>query len=81
MLTVGSRKGYVGRDKKLHLRVFLDKRLMEVYANDGAGAMLIALAGEPADQGVELLARNGTATLRSLQAWNMKPATFSLEHF
>lgn len=81
MLTVESRKGYVGRDKKLHLRVFLDKRLMEVYANDGAGAMLIALAGEPADQGLELLARNGTATLRSLQAWNMKPATFSLEHF
>lgn len=81
MLAVDNRKGYAARDKKVRLRVFLDKRLMEVYANDGACATLIALAAQPADRGVELFARTGAAAVTSLRAWTMKPASFSLERF
>ncbi len=81
MITVGQRKMFSGRDKTVSLRVFLDKRVMEVYANGGAAAMFTAVDAGPEDTAVEIFARGGTAEVRQIRAWAMKPAKFSLERY
>jgi beta-fructofuranosidase len=58
-------------EKLLKLRVFLDKSVLEVYANDRACFTRVMNSG-PRDFGVGLFAAGGTATLRSFQAWPMK---------
>jgi sucrose-6-phosphate hydrolase SacC (GH32 family) len=81
LVTVGQRTMFAGRDKTVSLRVFLDKRVMEVYANGGAAAMFTAVDAGPEDTGVEIFARGGTAEVRQIRAWAMKPAKFSLEGY
>lgn len=81
MVTVDRRRMFAGRDRKITLRAFLDKRVMEVYANDGAAAMFTAVEAGPEDTEVEMFAAGGTAEIRKLRAWAMKPAKFSLERF
>ncbi|MEN6606962.1 MAG: glycoside hydrolase family 32 protein, partial [Bryobacteraceae bacterium] len=81
MLTVGSHKTFVARDKKIRLRVFLDKRVLEVYVNDGEAAVFtIAEAGRN-DTGIEAFARGGAASAKSLRSWTLKPAQFSLDNY
>jgi sucrose-6-phosphate hydrolase SacC (GH32 family) len=57
---------------KLRLRVFLDRSVLEVYANEQACFSRVIYPGER-DLGLAVFARGGTATVRSLEAWSMKP--------
>lgn len=63
------------------LRILLDKRVLEVYANDGERALFTALDARPEDRAVEAFAEGGQARLIELSGWSMRPARFSLERF
>lgn len=89
-LNVGSARTYVGRAAKHHLRIFLDKRSIEVLADDGVAAVYnwfeagrndlgIAAFGHPA--GIPNRAASAHPKLESLRIWPMHGAKFSLEHF
>jgi beta-fructofuranosidase len=96
ILTVGTARAYVGNAEKYKLRLFLDKRCLEVYVNDGAVALYSLVDAPLEDQGVAVFARAGNrglgsanaeirppagGRLESLKAWPMKPASFSIDHF
>lgn len=83
-ITVGIARAYVGNAERYKIRLFLDKRCLEVYVNDGAVALYSAVDARPEDQGIAVFAAGGRpASVRvdSLKAWPMKPASFSLDHF
>jgi sucrose-6-phosphate hydrolase SacC (GH32 family) len=61
--------------------VFLDKRVVEVYANDGEAAIFTTVDAGLNDLGIEVFANGGAAKLESLTAWPLRPARFSLERF
>ncbi|MEO8658731.1 MAG: glycoside hydrolase family 32 protein [Bryobacteraceae bacterium] len=73
-VTVGGKQIFAGRDKRVSLRVFLDKRMLEVFA---AGTVVVHLM-EPGAPGVQAFAREGSGMVRAGKAWPMKPATFSM---
>jgi beta-fructofuranosidase len=80
-LSIGDVRTFVSREKRIRLRVFLDKRVMEIYANDGEAAIFTTIGAGENSHGVEAFASGGNARLESLKAWPLKPARFSLEHF
>ena len=63
------------------MRVFLDKGVVEAFANDGEAAIFVPLHAGPRSWGWEVFARGGEARLDSLRAWPLKPARMSLERF
>jgi sucrose-6-phosphate hydrolase SacC (GH32 family) len=73
----GKEKIFAGRDKTVTLRVFLDRRMMEVYAN---GSALVHLV-DPREPALRAFARDGAATVRSLKSWRLKPAVFDMKHY
>jgi beta-fructofuranosidase len=94
MLTVGSARAYIGTAERYRVRLFLDKRCMEVYVNDGTAALYTALDGAPRSRVLAVFTRGvqsefGPAGsdrgagvgLKSLKAWRMSPASFSLDRF
>lgn len=63
----------------LKLRVFLDKPMLEVFANERqCVTQQIFPAGQDAI-GIKAFAGGGAATLRAGEAWDMAPATFISE--
>ena len=54
----------------LRLHLFLDRSVLEVYAN-GTICVTRVLAAPPEDQAVEVFAKEGNASLKSLHAWQM----------
>ena len=61
------------QSKTLKLHVFIDKSVLEVFINDGETSVTrVEYPGEK-DLGVSVFAENGSATLKSLDAWKMKP--------
>jgi sucrose-6-phosphate hydrolase SacC (GH32 family) len=81
LFSIGGAGAPIGRQKQVRMRVFLDKGVVEAFANEGAAAIFAPLQAGPADLGVEVFARGGKARLDSLRAWPMKPARMSLERF
>jgi len=93
-LTIGNARAYVGNAERYKVRLFIDKRCLEVYVNDGAVAVYTAVDARPEDRGIAVFARAGgggfgSATdrstanvqLESLKAWPMSSASFTLDHF
>lgn len=93
-LTVGNAKAYVGSAERYKLRLFLDKRCLEVYVNDGSVAIYNFIDAQPGDQQIAVFGRTvnpgfgtpgtrppASVRLESLKAWPMKPASFNLDHF
>jgi beta-fructofuranosidase len=93
-LTVGRARAYTGSADRYKVRLFLDRRCVEVYVNDGAAALYSALDAAPATRSVAVFTRTGRSDfspppgggpppvrLESLRAWPMKAAVFSLERF
>jgi len=80
-LGAGKVKKLLGTGQPVRLRVFLDKRVMEIYANDGEAAIFTTVDAAPSDVGVEAFARGGAGRMESLKAWPLKPAQFTLERF
>jgi sucrose-6-phosphate hydrolase SacC (GH32 family) len=60
----------------LRLRVFLDKPMLEVFANDRQGITQQVFPSRKDSLGVKVSATGGAATLRWLDAWEMAPARF-----
>ncbi|MBC8134291.1 MAG: glycoside hydrolase family 32 protein [Fibrella sp.] len=66
----------------LKLHIFVDKMMLDVYAADGMVSSVSTLRGvQLEDVGLHLFAEKGTATIRSLNVYRMKPATFRLDMF
>jgi beta-fructofuranosidase len=92
-LSVGSARAYIGQADRYTVRLFLDKRCLEVYVNDGTAALYSALDAVPAERLLSLFARtprfdfgdapggDAEVIVESLRAWPLSPATFSLERF
>lgn len=58
----------------IRLRVFLDRSVVEVYANERRCLTGRVYPTRPDSRKVGLIARGGTATCRSLEAWEMAAA-------
>jgi sucrose-6-phosphate hydrolase SacC (GH32 family) len=59
-------------EKVLTLQVFLDKSVMEIFANDGYRAVAKVIYPEEKDVGIALFATGGKAHVKSLDVWQMK---------
>jgi beta-fructofuranosidase len=63
---------YLKDGEPLHLRVFIDRSVIEVYANGRQCLTLRAYPTRPDSTGVSVFARGSEARLVSLTAWQMK---------
>ena len=89
-VNVGNARAFVGNSARYKLRVFLDRRCLEVNVNDGMAAIYNWFEAGLQDRGMAVFGRpgngrGGTAPvpprLESLKVWTMQPAKFSMEHF
>jgi beta-fructofuranosidase len=60
--------------ERLRLRVFVDKSVVEVYANDRQAICRRVYPGRPDSLGVALFATGGDARIASVKAWEMMPS-------
>jgi beta-fructofuranosidase len=98
VLAVGEVRAPLSRGRARHvLKVFLDKRVFEVYANDGEAAIYGTIDASPANLGVAVAAdplvrREGlfgppppsapvAPRVDGLEAWTLAPARFDLGIF
>jgi sucrose-6-phosphate hydrolase SacC (GH32 family) len=58
----------------LSLRVFVDKSVVEAFANDRQAAMRRIYPTRPDSRGVALFARGGAIKVRQVKAWRMMPS-------
>jgi beta-fructofuranosidase len=58
--------------ESLKLRVFIDRSIVEVFANGRQCAAVRVYPKRPDSLGVSIYARGGDPLLRSLDAWQMK---------
>ncbi|HQM48634.1 MAG TPA: GH32 C-terminal domain-containing protein [Candidatus Hydrogenedentes bacterium] len=61
-------------DEPVKLRVFLDKSVVETFANDRQGVMRRIYPTREDSVGVALFATGGPATFTTITAWDMMPA-------
>ncbi len=96
-LTVGSVQTYIGMAERCKLRVFLDRRAVEVYADDGLAAVYTTVSAGLKDLGIAAVApavpgRGGPpgprgnasprpARLESMTVWPMRPARMDMAGF
>ena len=59
--------------EQLTLHVFLDKTVVEVFANGGRECVTKVIYTPEQDLGLELFATGGRAMVRSLDVWQIKP--------
>jgi beta-fructofuranosidase len=64
----------LGKGEPLRLRVFVDKSVVEVYANDRQAISRRVYPARSDSLGVVLFAEGGEATFRHLKAWDMAPS-------
>jgi beta-fructofuranosidase len=64
----------LGADETLRLRVFIDKSVVEVYANDRQGICRRVYPGRNDSLGIVLFTVGGEARLSSVRAWEMMPS-------
>ena len=60
-------------EKTLRLNIFLDKAVMEIYVNGRACYSRMFESYNQNDLGVEVFAEDGSATVRSIDSWKIKP--------
>jgi len=89
-LNVGTARAYVGFADRHRLRIFLDKRCIEVFADDGVTAVYNWLNAGPTDLGIRVFGqagggrgpnRGGPPSLQSLRIWPMAAARFNMDRF
>jgi beta-fructofuranosidase len=61
-------------DEPLRLRVFVDKSVVEVFANGRQAVMRRIYPSRPDSIGVKLLSNGGPAEVRALRAWEVAPS-------
>ena len=67
-------------DKVLKLHIFLDKSVMEVFANDGRICITRVIYPGEGDLGIELFSEGGKTLVSALDVWTMNPGTGGLIH-
>ena len=78
-LTEGSKSVEAGpftlpTDEPLRLRIFVDKSVIEVFANGRQAVMRRIYPSRPDSIGVKLFSSGGPAEVRMLRAWEMAPS-------
>ncbi|MBM3889812.1 MAG: hypothetical protein FJ388_11905, partial [Verrucomicrobia bacterium] len=58
----------------LTLRVFVDRSVVEVFANDRQAALRRIYPQRPDSVGVSVFANGGAAKVRQVKAWQMAPS-------
>ena len=73
MLTVGETKipFAVPQDEDINLRIFLDKSIIEVFANDRLAA-LAPYRYAPENLGVSLWSEGGSVRVKEIKGWNLR---------
>ena len=71
----------IDADEPLHLRIYIDRSIIEVFANDKQCLTLRAYPSRADSAGVSIFARGGAAQLRSLSAWQMRSVWPELKQF
>jgi beta-fructofuranosidase len=66
-------------DLKLHL--FIDRSVLDVYAQDGEVTETAAFSARPADLGFEIASEGGAAKVKSLVVYGLRAARFDLTRF
>jgi fructan beta-fructosidase len=56
----------------LPLQIFVDKSIVEVFANDGQAVMTMQVFPGEIDSGIELFSKNGKAVIKNLTLWSIK---------
>jgi sucrose-6-phosphate hydrolase SacC (GH32 family) len=64
----------LGVDERLKLQVFIDKSVVEVFANERQAVMRRIYPSRKDSLGVELFSKGGPMTVKSLQSWDMAAA-------
>jgi len=64
----------LAEDETLKLRIFLDRSIMEVFANGRQCITQRVFPTRPDSTGVSLYSRGGKAKVKTLDAWKMAPA-------
>lgn len=65
----------LGPDEPLRLRVFVDKSVVEVFANDGRQAVMRRIYPSRSDSvGVRLFSHGGSARVTRVDAWDIMPS-------
>ena len=67
-------------NKALNLHIFLDKSVMEVFANDGRICITRVIYPGEGDLGIELFSEGGKTLVSALDVWTMNPGTGGLIH-
>ena len=57
----------------IELRMFLDKSVMEIFANGGIASISRVIYPPREDKTLTVFAEDGSAVVRSLDVWQMKP--------
>jgi beta-fructofuranosidase len=74
LLTVaGTEVPLVVGDEALDLHIYLDKSVLELFAQDGRVAVTRVIKAQESDQDLALIAEGGVALLESMQVWTMQP--------
>ncbi len=60
--------------ERLKLRVFVDKSVVEVFANGRQAVMRFIYPSQPESLGVSLFSTGGTAWVHTLQSWKISPS-------
>jgi beta-fructofuranosidase len=60
--------------ERLKLRVFVDKSVVEVFANSRQAVMRRIYPSRPDSVGVSLFSTGGTTQVHALEAWNISPS-------
>jgi beta-fructofuranosidase len=81
LLKAGNATTLLGQKDRYRLRIFLDKRVFEVYADDGLAALYSTTDAGRNDLGIAASARGEGAELVALRGWPLKPAEFDLKRF
>ena len=63
----------IADDEPVNLRVYIDRSIVEVFANDIQYLTLRVYPQSPDRRGNSVFVRGGTARVASLEAWHMKP--------
>ena len=64
----------LGPDEPLHLRIFLDRSILEVYANRRQCVTQRIYPARPDSLGVALFSERGGSRVRRVEAWEIEPA-------
>ncbi|MDR3701798.1 MAG: glycoside hydrolase family 32 protein [Candidatus Sulfopaludibacter sp.] len=81
LLTVGKATTLLGQNDRYRLRVFLDKRVFEVYANGGLAALYSTTDAGRDDLGITVSVGGEGAEVVAVKGWPLKPAEFDASRF